>query len=160
MKPATPMLVLSILLLAACRGKPPEHPELDSVQWRSYANEAIGFRMTIPDCYSVQEDTGAPDVIFRSDGYPVMMVTLLGKDRADRRGLWADHEPVATEMLDGRPANRYEYDHHDGPFIMHTLSWVMPWRGQFLELALRTEASVPDALQQRMLDSFELHGLN
>jgi hypothetical protein len=144
----------------ACRGEPPMHPDLAGIEWRNYSSEFMGFDLEIPYFYSDHPEDDGESVIFRMDGYPVLMISLLGRDRADQRGLWADHSPVATGLLAARPADHYVYDHHDGPFVMRTISWVVPWRGKFLEFALRTEASVPDPVQQHMLDSFKLHNLN
>ena len=43
---------------------------------------------------------------------------------------------------------------------MYTISWVIPWRGRFLVFALRPEATEPNTVQQKMLDSFKLYNLN
>jgi len=146
---------LILLGLSCCHGNPPEHPGLTTVKFTKYSNDTLGFSVEIPSFYSVNED-GQDTVIFRMDGYPVLMVNLLTEKRAEKRGLWARSAVHSAGSLSGMPAKHYRYDHFDGPFAMHTISWVVPWQRKYLEFALRTNATEPDSVQQHIKDSFQL----
>ncbi len=139
------------LLCAACESTP-RWPHADS-GWKTYHNESVGYSLDYPAVCSVHEyDDGG--VIFRFDGGPILCVSYLTERAADKRGLWADHDPVAEAALDGRSGSRYRYDHYDGPMYMHVTSYVVAHNGRYLGLAFRTAHEDLNVAQTRVLESF------
>jgi hypothetical protein len=145
-----------IALLTGCTSEAPEPLELSSINWMRYSSVELGVELRVPDTWSIEEHEDDSGVIFRQDGYPVLAISLLDENQARERGLWADHEPIGEDIFMGQPAQSYRYDHQDVLYILPTLSWVIPWRSRFLEVAFRTSKDQVDITQQAILGNFRL----
>ncbi len=151
------MSCLVLLLLAACTSESPALLSPEQVTWVPYQSDTMGISLNVPKSWTVSEDD-QDGVIFRQEGYPVLVITLLDEERSESRGLWARYKDQATgsDTVSGQTAHRYAYVHQDVIFFMPTISWVIPWRGQFLELAFRTGNNEPEPLQRMILDGLLL----
>ena len=146
------------LFMSACMTKPPEAPLPEEVTWVSYQSAEMGFSIEIPIGWKAEHDEHIGGVIFRQDGYPVLLITLLDEQASARRGLWADHQDksIGTDTIAGLTAQRYAYPHPDIVFVMPTIAWVLPWQEKNLEIAFRTSLNEPAPLHQAILNSLQL----
>ena len=149
-------LLSLLLLLTACTSEPPDFPEMSSINWMRFASPELGVELRIPDTWSIEEYEDGSSVIFKQEGYPVMMISLLDEKEAHDQGLWAISEPLGEDIFIGKPSRQYRYDHQDTLYIFPTLSWVIPWRSRFLEVAFRTRNPQVDNTQQAILGSLNL----
>jgi hypothetical protein len=141
-------------ILAGCRHDAPPPPAERSFEWTTYSNEAIGYTMSIPDVYRIDEEGGGEAVFFRWDGRVPVKVELTDERNGRRNGLWPGEEPSGEIELDGRPGDLYEYDHWDGPFGSAMRSYVVPHDGKELGLEFRSDGEL-HAVNQQILDSFK-----
>lgn len=139
-------------LLAACRQESPLPPEEGSFSWTTYTNVAVGYTMSIPDVYRIDEENSGRGVFFRWNGVPVK-VYLTDERNGRRNGLWPGEEPSGEIELGGRVGLLYEYNHWDGPLGSEMRSYVVPHKGEELGLEFRSEGEL-HAVNQRILDSF------
>ena len=140
-------------ILAGCRHDAPPPPAEGSFEWTTYSNEAIGYTMSIPDVYRIDEEGDGEAVFFRRDGRVPVKVYLTDERNGRRTGLWPGEEPSGEIELDSRSGHLYEYDHWDGPFGSATRSYVVPHDGQELGLEFRSDGEL-HAINQQILDSF------
>lgn len=152
---ATLTRVLGVLsfMVGACRGTPPPPPLAGEVQWKAYSNAVVGYSLEVPDVYDPRAAHAGKDVLFRYQGYPVLVVNYIDEAEGKSRGLWPGHERAGEIELAGRSGNKYVYDHYDGPSSMRTVSYVVEHRGKFLGLEFRTTLDAPDAIQERIVES-------
>jgi len=122
--------------------------------WAQYRNDAVGYSLSYPAACSVEEDDAGMTVRFRYHGAPIIAVTLASENEAARRGLWPDHLPVGVATLGGREGEKYVYNHYDGPFGLHTVSYVVPHDDRELGLEFRTDDDDPSLVQRQILSSF------
>ena len=142
----------------ACNSTPPEHPALDEVRWATYTNAEVGYTLEYPDFYRI-DDRGKPkDVMFRFDGYPVLVINWVSEKEGRSRGLWPGHEPVRTVELAGLEGKKYIYRHYDGPFSMRTISFVVEHRGRLLGIEFRTNCPL-DPIHLYIIESFRFTGV-
>lgn len=156
----TVLACVVLILLSACMTKPPEDLLAEEVTWVPFHSETMGITLKVPKEWTASLLDHHEGVIFRQQGYPVLMIVLMGEGQSSQQGLWADFQGQSTglETLSGQSAQRYAYDHPDIIFVMPTISWVIPWRGQYLELAFRTSNSEPSPIQRAILDGLVLSG--
>lgn len=144
-----------VMGLAGCAPAALEWPdEVLGHAWAQYRNEAVGYSLSYPAACSVEEDDGGLTVRFRYHGAPIIAVTLASETEAARRGLWPDHLPVGEVTLGGREGQKYVYNHYDGPFGLHTVSYVVPHADRQLGLEFRTDDDDPSRVQRQILSSF------
>lgn len=144
-----------LLLLAGCRSHPTPFPEPGSFQWATYTHTNPGYTVQYPDVFT--PFALGNTVAFQYRDTYVMRIVFVEEDEARNRGLWASHAPVGPVHFGGRTGQRYTYDHHDGPFYLHTVAWVVPVAGRFLGLEFRTDADTLNAVQQHIVDTFQVH---
>jgi hypothetical protein len=101
------------------------------------------------------EEFGNQSVLFRngSDGVPIL-VRYSDEQEGKKRDIWFGHEPVEKITHAGRAGNKYIYSHHDGPFGMRTVSFVVKHQGKFLGLEFRALDDLNER-QQHVLESFK-----
>lgn len=154
LRPAAPLVAVLVLLGGCGKATAPPNPDAASVSWQTYSDPRIGYSFEHPDVFQVSHDRDENGVILRYDGYPVVSIGHFSEEEADDRGLWAGRKPQEQIRLGGRPGVRYVYDHPELLASMRTVSYVVEHKRKFLGLEFRTELDQPDAVQQRMLDSF------
>ena len=148
------VVLLGLLILAAgCQSRPPQPPDAEAVGWSTYSSAAVGYSLDYPDVYAVQEEEGGALTLFRHEGYPCIAIRYTDERQGRRRGLWHRHDPVGTIDLGGRSGQRFIYDHYDGPFFMHTVSYVVAHRGKSVGLEFRTDGEELDTVQRRVMSS-------
>jgi hypothetical protein len=159
---------LAYFLLSPYRDPELPSPPLSLLEWTSYSDERIGFSIAVPVAFTAS--SGEDSLLFAMDGATLVQVGWLDEATADARGLWADHEPVSDIELGGRPGKHYIYNHYDGLRGVRTHAWVVPHRGRYLAVEIRTRrASIleafgvrpkhdapPDEIGQRILASFRI----
>lgn len=133
--------------------------EVLSGAWSTYHNDSLGYSLRYPAACSVDEDDGGRVVRFRYHGAPIIVVTFASEREAARRGLWPDHLPVGEATLGGRAGEKYVYNHYDGPFGVHTVSYVVPHEGRQLGMEFRTDDDDPSPVQRQILGSFRFADL-
>jgi hypothetical protein len=139
---------LGYVLLSPYRRPELPSPTLSHLEWTSYSDERIGFSIAVPAAFTVDSDEDS--MLFRLDGTTLVHVGWLDEATADARGLWADHEPVSDIMLGGRPGKHYVYNHYQLFRGARTHAWVVPHRGRYLAVEIRTRrASMLEALGLR-----------
>ena len=136
-------------VVAGCRQQAPRAPAEGSFEWTTYANEAVGYKMEIPDVYRIDEEGGGDAVYFRWDGRVPVKVYLTDERNGRRKGLWPGEDPSGPIELGGRPGQLYEYDHWDGPFNSAIRAYVVPHEGKELGLEFRSDEEL-HAVNQRM----------
>ena len=137
--------------LVGCESTP-HWPEATRTKLVTYRNERVGYVVLYPDVCHIQEYDGG--TIFRFDGAPIMVVNYVTEREGGKRGLWPGHKPAGSVELGGKDGKKFIYSHCDGPFCMHTVSYVVPHHGKYIGVEFRMEANEPSQLQQRILDSF------
>lgn len=145
-------LAVSTVLPMACRIDPA--PSLDPAghSWRTFVSP-LGFSIDYPDAYRVT-DLGGGQPAFEYQGTIAARVVWVTEEEGRRRGLWFG-APLEREIdLGGRPGRLYQYDHGDGPFYSRTHAAVMPHRGRFLGIELRTDGV--DEVGRRMIASLRV----
>ena len=102
-------LLVSIGILAGCRGEAPPAPDASSVQWRDYHAADLGVALRVPSSFDFDEQ--GPEVAFRSEEGPtairLVWVTEEDADRVrelhavafDRRSSQVRPLPGARELL-------------------------------------------------------------
>ncbi len=130
----------------------PEWPDAANLTWNTYEDAGVGYALEFPAGCEVEGGDG--DVRIRYRGGPIVSISWTTRAEADQRGLWADHEPVGTGKLAGRPATLYRYRHYDGPEYMPTVSWVVKHRGKFMALELRGAGDARGDVPRRVVESF------
>jgi len=140
-------------ILAGCRHDAPPPPAEGSFAWTTYTNEAVGYTISIPDVYAIDEEGAGAGVFLRWDGRVPVKVYLTDERNGRRNGLWPGEEPSGEIELDGRAGHLYEYDHWDGPFGSAMRSYVVPHDGKELGLEFRSDGEL-HAVNQQILDSF------
>jgi hypothetical protein len=144
----------AVLLLVACQqpGLPPM--SLDEAQWKTYTDEELGIRFQYPDALQTV-DEGSAGMFLRYRGGVNVRVVWTDEETARKHGLWVKHEPVAQASLAGIPAQKYIYDHWDGPSYILTESYVIPYRGKLLGVEFRP-GGLPEQGRRKLIDSFEI----
>ena len=133
------LLIITILLLAGCRNKGHPNLSINEVEWKEYSNEKIGYSVSIPEVYTVQEWEDGRGVMFRLNGNQPMMLIRFGTEEEDKhRGIWYNHEPIKQIELAGISGEYYNYYHFDGPSGIHTRSYVIPYKKKNLGVEFRT----------------------
>jgi len=145
------MMMGVILSLAACRTEAPEHPDPGQLEWTAFIHPTLNYRLEYPTIYTVQQD--GEDVYFRNEGHPSLVIHYGSRQKADKHGLWADHEPEETVRFASREWDAYDYNHRDAFFQMRTISFVTPYRDGYLSLDIRTDADL-DEVHQKIIYSF------
>lgn len=143
------IVVLSLLPLLGCKVDPAPSLEIAGTSWRTF-DSPLGFSIDYPDAYQVT-DMGGGQPAFEYRGTIAARVVWVTEEEGLRRGLWFAAQPQKEMTMAGLRAQYYTYDHGDGPFFSTTHAVVIPHRGQFLGLELRTDGV--DAVGQRMIDS-------
>ena len=151
----TILLIIIILFVASCRKE--GHPNLciSEVEWKEYSNEKIGYSVSIPEVYTVQEWEDGSGVMFRLNGNQLMMLIRLGTKAEDKhRGIWYNHEPIKQIELAGISGEYYDYYHFDGPSGIHTRSYVIPYKKKNLGVEFRTFEIGP--VEEKILSTLTL----
>ena len=149
------LLIIIILFVASCRKE--GHPNLciSEVEWKEYSNEKIGYSVSIPEVYTVQEWEDGSGVMFRLNGNQLMMLIRLGTKAEDKhRGIWYNHEPIKQIELAGISGEYYDYYHFDGPSGIHTRSYVIPYKKKNLGVEFRTFEIGP--VEEKILSTLTL----
>lgn len=149
------LIIISILLIAGCRNEGHPNLSISEVEWKEYTNEKIGYSVSIPDSYLLDEWEDSSAVMFRLLGNQPMMLVRFGNEQEDKhRGIWYNHEPIKQIELAGIPGNFYDYYHYDGPSGIHTRSFVIPFKNKNLGIEFRTLEIGP--VEDKILSSFTL----
>ncbi|MEE8156043.1 MAG: hypothetical protein V3T53_13910 [Phycisphaerales bacterium] len=161
------------MLIGFAVGTPYFRPELttpgpEPVSWTTYVDDRLGFAVDLPSNFVADVGSDSSGVRFRLDGTSLVLIGWMDEAQADDHGLWADHDPVGDAELDGVAGKRYVYNHFDAITGVRTHATVIPYRGKFLSLSMRTrkaslledfglkprEDPPPNAVQQRIAASF------
>jgi hypothetical protein len=110
--------------------------EIEQAIWTTYTHPDLKYSIDYPDALVVAQDGG--EVTFSSHGTPIVWISHLTIAEADRRGRWADHEPVANIRMAGVAGKRYIYNHFDVGEGVETQAWVIPYAEKFLAFEFRT----------------------
>jgi len=145
------VFMIPVILVMSCRTRAPEYPAPEQLDWKTYVHPTLDYRLDYPTLYTVHPD--GEDVFFRYDGHPSFVIRYCSREKADHKGLWADHEPEETVRFASHEWEAYDYDHRDAFFIMRTISFVTPYRESYLSLDIRTNGDL-DAVHQKMIYSF------
>ena len=131
--PATGLLALISLPLLR-----PDFPDPDdqSLNWRIYQNQPLGFQMEVPQEYHIEEIDDEVRMSFQDT--TLVSISLLDFEAAQQRGLWASHHPDGEFVLGGISGHHYSYHHFDLLFGVHARAVVVPYRDRFLALEFRT----------------------
>jgi hypothetical protein len=149
-------LLVSLGLLAACRGEAPPAPDAETVQWRDYHASELGVSLRVPSSFDVDEQ--GPEVSFRSEEGPTAFrLVWVTEQDADERGLWAGHDG-ARATLAGHDALLYDYDHADFGRRVRTIAYVVPWRERYLGLEFRTDEPELPPVYRSVLESVRFDG--
>ena len=125
------------------------------MHWSTYANPAVGYSLSYPEAFSIDRRGGGDYVGFRYCASEPAIVRFVSEAEGRRAGLWFGVASTRETSLGSAAAEEYAYRRYDGPFGARMLAVVIPWRGRFLALELRTDGE-PTAVQRRMLESFAL----
>ena len=151
----TILLIIIILFVASCRKEGHPNLSISEVKWREYSNEKIGYFVSIPEVYTVQEWEDGSGVMFRLNGNQPMMLIRLGTKAEDKhRGIWYNHEPIKQIELAGISGEYYDYYHFDGPSGIHTRSYVIPYKKKNLGVEFRTFEIGP--VEEKILSTLTL----
>ncbi len=151
----TILLIIIILFVASCRKEGHPNLSISKVEWKEYSNEKIGYSVSIPEVYTVQEWGDGSGVIFRFNGNQPMMLIRLGTKAEDKhRGIWYNHEPIKQIELAGISGEYYDYYHFDGPSGIHTRSYVIPYKKKNLGVEFRTFEIGP--VEEKILSTLTL----
>ncbi len=151
----TILLIIIILFVASCRKEGHPNLSISEVEWKEYSNEKIGYSVSIPEVYTVQEWEDGSGVIFRFNGNQPMMLIRLGTKAEDKhRGIWYNHEPIKQIELAGISGEYYDYYHFDGPSGIHTRSYVIPYKKKNLGVEFRTFEIGP--VEEKILSTLTL----
>jgi hypothetical protein len=143
-----------MLLLGGCLSSPPPFPAPGTFQWATYTHATLPYTLSYPDVFTVH--TFGNTTAFRYGDTFVMRVVFVDATEARKRGLWASHTPQGPIRLGGIEGQRYTYDHHDGPFYIRTIAYVVPYRDRYLGLEFRTDHTTLTPTQQQIVASFHL----
>ena len=133
------LLIITILLIAGCRNEGHPNLSINEVEWKEYSNEKIGYSVSIPEVYTVQEWEDGRGVMFRLQGNQPMMLTRFSTAEEDEHsGIWYNHYPIKKIELAGLLGHFYDYYHFDGPSGIHTRSYVIPYKKKNLGVEFRT----------------------
>jgi len=151
----TILLIIIILFVASCRKEGHPNLSISEVEWKEYSNEKIGYFVSIPEVYTVQEWEDGSGVMFRLNGNQLMMLIRLGTKAEDKhRGIWYNHEPIKQIELAGISGEYYDYYHFDGPSGIHTRSYVIPYKKKNLGVEFRTIEIGP--VEEKILSTLTL----
>jgi hypothetical protein len=151
----TILLIIIILFVASCRKEGHPNLSISEVEWKEYSNEKIGYFVSIPEVYTVQEWEDGSGVMFRLNGNQLMMLIRLGTKAEDKhRGIWYNHEPIKQIELAGISGEYYDYYHFDGPSGIHTRSYVIPYKKKNLGVEFRTFEIGP--VEEKILSTLTL----
>ena len=143
------------MLFFSCENSPPPALSMVRIHWATYENLKADYSLQYPSAYSWREHHSGQDVLFRYDGFPLLAVNRTTEEKARKRGLWVDHEPVSDEIVfGGKRGRKYIYKHYDGPFYMKTLSYVVEDDGKYIALEFRTLNTELDSVQKHIVESF------
>ena len=133
------LLIITILLIAGCRNEGHPNLSINEVEWKEYSNEKIGYSVSIPKVYTVQEWEDGRGVMFRLQGnQPMMLIRFSTAEEDEHSGIWYNHDPIKKIELAGLPGHFYDYYHFDGPSGIHTRSYVIPYKKKNLGVEFRT----------------------
>jgi len=151
----TILLIIIILFVASCRKEGHPNLSISEVEWKEYSNEKIGYFVSIPEVYTVQEWEDGSGVMFRLNGNQPMMLIRLGTKAEDKhRGIWYNHEPIKQIELARISGEYYDYYHFDGPSGIHTRSYVIPYKKKNLGVEFRTFEIGP--VEEKILSTLTL----
>jgi len=149
------LLIITILLIAGCRNEGHPNLSINEVEWKEYSNEKIGYSVSIPEVYTVQEWEDGRGVMFRLQGnQPMMLIRFSTAEEDEHSGIWYNHDPIKEIELAGLPGHFYDYYHFDGPSGIHTRSYVIPYHNKNLGIEFRTIEIGP--VEEKILSSFTL----
>jgi hypothetical protein len=133
------LLIITILLIAGCRNEGHPNLSINEVEWKEYSNEKIGYSVSIPEVYTVQEWEDGRGVMFRLQGnQPMMLIRFSTAEEDEHSGIWYNHYPIKKIELAGLLGHFYDYYHFDGPSGIHTRSYVIPYKKKNLGVEFRT----------------------
>ena len=151
----TILLIIIILFVASCRKEGHPNLSISEVEWKEYSNEKIGYSVSIPEVYTIQEWEDGRGVMLRLNGNQPMMLIRFGTEEEDKhRGIWYNHEPIKQIELAGISGEYYNYYHFDGPSGIHTRSYVISYHNKNLGIEFRTIEIGP--VEEKILSSFTL----
>ncbi len=145
--------LVAIMMVSGCQSPAPALPAFDTVAWSVYHDDNVGYSLAYPDSFVVKT-YGDGEVAFTTDGHTAFRVAFVTDWEADKRGLWVKHQPVEAMDIAGRPGHKYIYDHYDGPFSAHTVTYAIEYSGKLLGLEFRTNNNMLNDVQKHVLDSF------
>ncbi len=151
-----PLILIVAITHIACNSEPPENPPLNSINWIEYTHPQLGYFIRYPDNYSIHENDS--DVLFRLDGYPVVVINYVTRQEARDRGLWIKHKPVESLSVDNIHWQKFVYNHYDGPFGMRTVTYATTFREKWLGLEFRTSGEL-DEVHMEIMNSLKFPGL-
>ena len=135
----TILLIIIILFVASCRKEGHPNLSISEVEWKEYSNEKIGYSVSIPEVYTVQEWEDGRGVMFRLQGnQPMMLIRFSTAKEDEHSGIWYNHYPIKKIELAGLLGHFYDYYHFDGPSGIHTRSYVIPYKKKNLGVEFRT----------------------
>ncbi|MEZ4861973.1 MAG: hypothetical protein R3C14_11715 [Caldilineaceae bacterium] len=143
-----------VITCAGCATIPRDLPPIASIHWVTYQSPTLGYRINYPDTLALKQQ--GDEVNFSYQGSSIFRMIFVTTAESKRRGLWATAQPMTAATIGGVAGQQYIYDHYDGPFYTHTIAYVIPFQDRWLGLEFRTTASTLSAVQQQMLDSFQL----
>ena len=151
----TILFIIIILFVASCRKEGHPNLSISEVEWKEYSNEKIGYSVSIPEVYTVQEWEDGRGVMFRLQGnQPMMLIRFSTAEEDEHSGIWYNHDPIKEIELAGLPGHFYDYYHFDGPSGIHTRSYVIPYHNKNLGIEFRTIEIGP--VEEKILSSFTL----
>jgi predicted small lipoprotein YifL len=147
-------LLLMLLTLAGCSLSGPPSLDPATVQWKSTALPSLGVTVSHPDLYSPAAVDGAY-VPFRYKRFTPLIIRWVGEGEGRKAGLWFAAASAGAIQLGGVPGQKYIYTHYDGFFGARMIAWVIPWRGKFLAVEIRTNGDL-DPVQEQIMERFSV----
>jgi hypothetical protein len=151
-KRAVPLLML--LALAGCSLSGPPRLDPASVRWTSTALPSLGVIVSHPDIYSPAAVDGAY-VPFRYKRFTPLIIRWVDEAEGRKAGLWFSAASAGAVQLGGVAGQKYVYTHYDGFFGARMIAYVIPWRGKFLAVEIRTNGDL-DPVQEQILAQFSV----
>ena len=147
-------LLLALLSLAGCSLSGPPHLDPATVQWASTEIPSLGVTVAYPAVYAPAAQDGSY-VPFRYRQFTPLIIRWVDESEGRKSGLWFTSTPRGAIELGGVPGQEYIYTHYDGPFGARMVAYVIPWRGRFLAVEIRTNGDL-DPVQRQILARFSV----
>ena len=151
-------LVFGLILLSGCGGDGPQPIDPSGTEWLSYNDPRNGFLIKYPATYKVTPSQGGEVGFTGPDDVLNYRVVFADNDSGKKRGLWVSSDPVGSLTISSHTAQRYVYDHWDGPVYSKTAAYVFQvsesrMMGVEFRLDKNNKDGTLDPGQQIVLDS-------